>query len=112
MKTNSGDMTPFQNSVVDALSVVGEGYVTTYKNISIAIGRPGASQAAHNAVKVAVRDYGYNLPWHRIVRANGQMYLNPNFNDERIAKLQSEGIEVSSKGRVINLEQYLYDYEQ
>ena len=105
-------MTPFQKSVADALSVVSEGYVTTYKNISIAIGRPGASQAAHNAVKVAVRYHGLSLPWHRIVRSNGQMYLNPNYSDERIAALRSEGIEVTSKGRVVDLEQYLYDYEQ
>ena len=82
MKKHIKELTPFQKSVVDALSVVGAGKVTTYKHMSIAIGRPGASQAAHNAVKVAVRDYNYDLPWHRVVRASGHMYLHPNFSDE------------------------------
>jgi len=88
-------MTPFQASVADALSVVPAGRVTTYKEISIAIGRPGASQAAHNAVKIAVRDHGYDLPWHRIVRADGRMYLNPNFFDDRIDRLRDEGSTLS-----------------
>jgi len=112
MKKENREMTPFQLSVVDALSVVPKGQITTYKNISIAIGRPGASQAAHNAVKVAVRDYGYDLPWHRIVRADGRMYLNPNFFDDRIERLREESIEVSDKGYIQNLADYLYDYEQ
>lgn len=105
-------LTPFQASVVDALSVVGPGQLTTYKQISIAIGRPGASQAAHNAVKTVVRDYGYDLPWHRIVRSDGRMYLNPNFSDERIERLRSEGAEVTNAGRIVDLDNYLYDYEQ
>jgi len=107
--------TPFQRAAWDALSVVDHGQLTTYQNMAMAIGRgPRAAQAMHNAIKAGVRDYGQELPWHRVVRANGQMYLSGDHgvDAQRIQRLESEGVIISDKGQIQHIENYLYDYGQ
>jgi methylated-DNA-protein-cysteine methyltransferase-like protein len=43
----------------------------------------------------------HHLPWHRIIRANGSIALEPGAGKElQISLLRAEGVEVSPAGRV------------
>ena len=105
--------TPFQKKIWDALDAVPAGYVTTYARMAEATGHSSrAAQAAHNAVKAGVRYYRQNLPWYRIVRASGDLYVSANTKKQRIETLRAEGIPVTNSGRIEELSNYLYDYRQ
>ena len=113
--TQSKQPTPFQRKIWDALSAVPSGRLTTYSRMAEATGHgTRAAQAAHNAVKAGVRDYGRKLPWHRVVRADGRLYLSGSrpADRSRIDRLRQEGIEVSDGGKITNIRDYLYDYRQ
>lgn len=62
--------TNFQIKVWEALLSIPQGYVTTYQNIAIAIGRPKAVRAVSNAV--AHNPIPVIIPCHRVIRSVGE----------------------------------------
>jgi methylated-DNA-protein-cysteine methyltransferase-like protein len=42
----------------------------------------------------------YDLPWHRVIRADGSIALDGPGRDLQIALLRAEGVAVSKAGRV------------
>jgi len=64
-------MTKFQASVLELVSKVPKGKVTTYKELARALGRPRAWRAVANAL--AKNPSPMRIPCHRVIRSDGKV---------------------------------------
>jgi methylated-DNA-protein-cysteine methyltransferase-like protein len=99
-------MKPFTQEVIQIIKQIPEGYVMTYGQIAELA---GSARGARQVVRILhSMSKAYELPWHRVVNAKGQIAIT---DDEsrflQILNLQNEGVEVSDSGW-INLEIYRY----
>jgi methylated-DNA-protein-cysteine methyltransferase-like protein len=92
-------MTEASRRVIAALKSVPPGRVSSYRDIGLAAGLPnGARQVARILHSMSRTE---NLPWHRIIRADGRVALPAGGGkEEQIALLRAEGVEVSDDGTV------------
>jgi methylated-DNA-protein-cysteine methyltransferase-like protein len=100
-------MTEATSRIVMAIKAVPKGKVSCYRDIALKAGMPnGARQVVR--VLHAIQE----LPWHRIIRADGSIALAKEQGRElQIRLLRGEGVRVSKAGRV-DLAKYGYGYEQ
>jgi methylated-DNA-[protein]-cysteine S-methyltransferase len=96
-------LTEFQRKVYAYTKMIPRGQVSTYKNIAIAIGRPGSSRAVGTAL--SKNPFAPDVPCHRVICSD---YKIGGFNGQigecsstrtKIELLQSEGI-VIENGRL------------
>jgi alkylated DNA nucleotide flippase Atl1 len=66
--------------IIEAVRAIPEGFVRTYGDVS-----PGAPRLAGHVLKTV---HSADLPWWRVVRADGSLAAG----DEQRARLQAEGI--------------------
>ena len=85
--------------IVKAIKAIPKGKVSSYRDIALAAGLPNG---ARQTVRVLHSLSGkFDLPWHRVIRANGTIALKEGEGRElQIALLRSEGVEVSATGKV------------
>jgi methylated-DNA-protein-cysteine methyltransferase-like protein len=85
--------------IINALKSVAPGRVSSYRDIALAAGIPnGARQVAQVLHSMSQTQ---NLPWHRIIRADGRIALPwGGGREEQIALLRAEGVRVSDAGEV------------
>lgn len=81
----------------------------TYGQIAREAGNP---RAARQVVRILhSMSQKYNLPWHRVVNAKGEIVIK---DDEsrfvQRALLEKEGVTVNNNG-YISVEKYRYDYQ-
>lgn len=88
-------MTPFQQRLRLAIADLGVGEVVSYGEVARRAGRPGAARAA-GAFLAA---HGGDLPWWRVVHADGR--LAPHKPRDQQRRLRAEGVEVVD-GRVLD----------
>jgi methylated-DNA-protein-cysteine methyltransferase related protein len=86
--------------VRDLVAAVPPGRVATYGDIAAVAGL-----ATPRLVGRVLREDGFDLPWHRIIRANG--VPAPHLLTEQLARLRAEGV-VAVDSR-IDLERYRWD---
>lgn len=99
-------MQEFTQNVVALIKSVPEGKVCTYGTIALMAGHPKGARQVTRILHAMSRKY--NLPWHRIINAKGQISLPKSQGyEEQKALLESEGICFGLKDR-IDLEQYLW----
>ncbi|RXZ82989.1 MGMT family protein [Paenibacillaceae bacterium] len=107
-------MMPFTKSVVKIIQAIPPGKVMTYGQIASCAGSP---RAARQVVRILhSMSAKYNLPWHRVINAAGQIALT---DEEGVfvqqLQLESEGVEFGLNRR-IDLAQYQWvpdiDFEQ
>lgn len=89
-------MRAFNEAVADVLATVGPGEVVTYGEVAAEAGFPGAARAVGNYLS----RYGSDVPWWRVVTAEGR--LLPGREPEHTARLRAEGVEVAD-GHVVAL---------
>ena len=99
-------MNPFTKSTIDIIQSIPEGRIMTYGQIA---NLAGNSRGARQVVRVLhSMSHSYNLPWHRVINAKGEIAIK---DDEshfvQVALLKSEGIEIDENER-INIEKYRY----
>jgi len=88
-------LTEFETRVVALLLSSRPGDLLTYGEVAAEAGRPGAARAVGNFLSRTVRD---DLPWWRVVAANGRLIPhNPGRHAELLA---AEGF-VCHNGRVV-----------
>jgi methylated-DNA-[protein]-cysteine S-methyltransferase len=99
-------MSKFQLEVLNIVSKIPRGRVTTYKELAVALGRPRAWRAVANAL--AKNPHPIRIPCHRVVRADGALggYKLGRRLKERL--LLEEGIEI--KRRKVDLKKYFFQY--
>jgi methylated-DNA-protein-cysteine methyltransferase-like protein len=93
-----GDSTALQ-AIWDVVCSIPRGQVSTYGAVARAAGFPGRARQAGYALRVAPA--ALNLPWHRVVSADGRIAFPPSSREhwEQTRRLRAEGVEVS-EGRV------------
>jgi methylated-DNA-protein-cysteine methyltransferase related protein len=85
----------FTERVVEVLRGTRPGEVWTYGEVAEAAGRPGAARAVGHLLATGADD----LPWWRVVAANGR--LVPGHERVHAERLRAEGVTVDPKtGRV------------
>jgi methylated-DNA-protein-cysteine methyltransferase related protein len=77
---------PFAASVLRVVASLSAGEVLTYGEVAREAGRPGAARA----VGRVLRDHGSEVPWWRVVAADGR--LAPRVAAEQARRLAAEGV--------------------
>jgi methylated-DNA-protein-cysteine methyltransferase-like protein len=92
-------MTEATERIIKAISAVPRGKVSCYRDIARTA---GLSNGARQVVRVLHAMSGkYQLPWHRIIRADGCIALEEyQGGDLQAQLLRAEGVAVSETGRV------------
>lgn len=99
-------MSEFQTRVLELVSIVPRGKVTTYKELAWAAGRPRAYRAMANAL--AKNPCPIKIPCHRVVRSDGKIGGYKLGMRQKVKLLVAEGIEI--KGGKVDLARYLFRY--
>ena len=92
-------MQPFTLKVIEIILAIPAGKVMTYGQVAKAAGSPrGARQVVRILHTMSVK---YNLPWHRVINAKGEIALKDmEGRNEQRTLLESEGVAVSPNHRV------------
>ncbi|WP_047985968.1 MGMT family protein [Ornithinibacillus californiensis] len=103
-------MTPFTERVINIIQQIPEGKVMTYGQIARLA---GSSRGARQVVRILhSMSKKYNLPWHRVINAKGQVALRDEASyQEQILILESEGVDIGLKDE-INLELFQWHPEE
>lgn len=88
------DLTAFEADVLDMIAGLEPGEIVTYGEVAAEVGKPGAARA----VGSTLRRHGANVPWWRVVAANGR--LVPGKELLHTERLKAEGVAVHN-GRVV-----------
>lgn len=87
------------------------GRVVTYGSLAKAAG--GTGQAARSISSILSKAPNQRaIPWHRIVYAGGQVWLNSEYGAKRRKLYKLEEIEVDEKGRIKDFEEIFYDFSE
>jgi alkylated DNA nucleotide flippase Atl1 len=78
-------MTPFARRVLDAVDAIPPGTVMSYSDVAEYV-----VAGSGRAVGTVMATYGNEVPWHRVVRADGS--CAPGVRDEQVALLRAEGV--------------------
>jgi methylated-DNA-protein-cysteine methyltransferase-like protein len=85
--------------IVEAIKAIPRGRVSSYRDVALAAGIPnGARQTVRVLHSLSEK---FDLPWHRVIRANGSIALEEGSGRElQIKLLQEEGVDVTASGYV------------
>src|SRR5699024_3510972 len=95
---------PFTEKVIQIIKNIPEGNVMTYGQIAASAGNPRAARQVARILHTMSRKY--QLPWHRVINAKGQIVVKDDatYHEQRLS-LEAEGVQVDIKVRV-DLEKY------
>ncbi len=100
----------FSERVVEIARGVPKGRVTTYGRIAIAAGGGGmASQSITGILSKAEQNGVRDIPFHRIVYADGRIWINAKYRKERMKLYKKEGIEIDENDRITNFADILFE---
>ena len=98
-------MNAFTNAVIENISKIPKGRLSTYGRIAELSGNPRAARQVSRILSTMSKKY--NLPWYRVVNSQGQISLKPGLGyEEQRCLLEEEGIEFNLHGK-IDLEKYI-----
>ena len=100
----------FSERVIKAALAVPKGRVTTYGRIARAAG--GGAMASQSITAILGKAWmagEKKIPFHRIVYADGRIWISPEHDAERMRLYKKEGIQVED-GRISNFMDVLFDY--
>lgn len=104
-------MKTFSERVVLLALSIPKGRVTTYGAIARAAGGGGmAAQSVTNVLGKAWEQGEHKIPFHRIVYADGRVWMSPQYRKKRLALYKKERIEVDKKDRIVNFHDVLYEF--
>ena len=101
----------FSERVLEAALSIPQGRVTTYGRIARACGAgPMASQSITAILGKAYVNGIKDIPFHRIVYANGTVWTSAQYNKKRMKLYKEEGIVVDKDGKIKNFEETLFEF--
>lgn len=110
----SGEIKPFKTfseRVVDLALSIPKGRVTTYGHIARAAGGGAMASQSITGILSKAWDKGVKKnPFHRIVYANGKVWMNDEYRSERLKKYKMEKIKLDSKNRIVNFYDILFEF--
>lgn len=102
----------FSERVVKIALSIPKGRVTTYGNISRAAG--GGTMASQSITNILAKAYmagEKKIPFHRIVYANGKIWIDDNHRKDRMALYKKEGIKINDKDRIENFRDIVIEFK-
>ncbi|WP_010098623.1 MGMT family protein [Ornithinibacillus scapharcae] len=102
-------MTSFTQTIIEIIKQIPAGKVMTYGQIAKLAGSPrGARQVVRILHSMSKK---YQLPWHRVVNAKGQIAIKDEAtHQEQVLNLEAEGIEIGMHD-TIDLKAYQWNPE-
>lgn len=105
-------MKTFSERVVACALAIPFGRVTTYGRIARACGAgPMASQSITSILAKAYDNGQTKIPFHRIVYANGRVWINDSYKKERMKRYREEGIVVDKNGKIENFQNIVFEFK-
>jgi alkylated DNA nucleotide flippase Atl1 len=102
----------FSERVVEASLTIPSGRVTTYGRLARACGAgPMASQSITAILGKAYEKGEKGIPFHRIVYANGTIWVNDEYKEKRLKLYKKEGIEIDKNNRIKNFSEIVFDFQ-
>lgn len=105
-------MLTFSERVVKIALSIPKGRVTTYGRIARAAG--GGNMASQSITGILGRawDNGQkDIPFHRIVYADGRIWIDAAHHKERMRRYREEGICVDTNNRIENFQSILFEFK-
>lgn len=103
-------MNPFTEKTIRIIKSIPEGKIMTYGQIARVAGSPSGARQVVRILHSMSR--AYDLPWHRVINAKGEIAVKDEESHfTQVSLLKSEGIEMDRNNR-INTEQYRYYVEE
>ena len=104
--------TTFSERVVKLARSIPKGRVTTYGRLARAGGAgPMASQSI-TAILGKAYDSGItDIPFHRIVYADGKIWVSDAYRKKRLALYKKEGITLDRHDRIVNFADKVFDFK-
>jgi methylated-DNA-protein-cysteine methyltransferase-like protein len=92
-------LTESTRRIMEAIKAVPRGSVSCYRDIALKAGLPNGARQVVRVLHSMTRKY--DLPWYRIIRADGRIAFGEGEDrDRQAALLRAEGIKVSKTGKV------------
>lgn len=105
-------MLTFSQRVIQIALSIPKGKVTTYGRIARAAGAgPMASQSITSILGKAWQAGEKRIPFHRIVYADGRIWVSASRRKERLALYKKEGIKLDDKDRIIDFRDKLLEFK-
>jgi alkylated DNA nucleotide flippase Atl1 len=105
-------MTIFTERVIKAALSIPKGRVTTYGRIARAAGGGGMSAQSITHILGKAHDAGETrIPFHRIVYADGHIWIDDQHRTERMKLYKQEGIVLDKHGRIKNFADIVFDFK-
>jgi methylated-DNA-protein-cysteine methyltransferase related protein len=105
-------LTTFSDRVLKLALSIPKGKVTTYGRIARAAGGGTMASQSITSILGAAYDKGEkNIPFHRIVYADGHVWIDDQHRKERMKLYKKEGIELDSKGRIKDFNKMLFEFK-
>jgi alkylated DNA nucleotide flippase Atl1 len=105
-------MKTFSEKVVEKALQIPSGRVTTYGRIArAASGGAMSAQSVTNILWRAQLCGIKNIPYHRIVYADGKIWVNAKYRRKRLALYKKENIEIDTRDRIKNFNKLLFEYK-
>ncbi len=105
-------MLTFSDRVLKIVLSIPSGRVTTYGRIARAAG--GGSMASRSITSILSKawDNGEkNIPFHRIVYADGHIWIDAEHRKERIKRYQKEGISIDENNHIEHFRDILWEFK-
>ncbi len=105
-------MSTFSERVVKIALLIPHGKVTTYGRIARAAG--GGSMAAQSITAILGKAYDAGekqIPFHRIVYADGRIWTDQYHHKIRMQLYKKEKIEVEANGKIKNFKKKLFEFK-
>jgi methylated-DNA-protein-cysteine methyltransferase-like protein len=92
-------MKPYIQQVIKIIKSIPEGYVMSYGQIAELA---GSARGARQVVRILhSMSKAYELPWHRVVNAKGQITITDDESRfQQMLYLRDEGVEVDDSGHI------------
>jgi alkylated DNA nucleotide flippase Atl1 len=102
----------FSERVVKCALSIPKGKVTTYGRIARAAG--GGSMASQSVTAILGKAYEageHRIPFHRIVYADGRIWVSNTYRRERLKKYKEEKIEIDKDDRIKDFHKKLFEFQ-
>jgi len=85
--------------------------VTTYGLLTVAAGGHPMLARMITGILSKAPDHD-SLPWHRIVYADGRVWLSPEYQKMRLVLYKKEGIKLDKNNRIVDFEKLIYTFNK
>ncbi|MEI6022567.1 MAG: MGMT family protein [bacterium] len=105
-------MQTFSDRVIKIARQIPVGRVTTYGRIARAAGAgPMASQSITAILGKAYQAGILDIPFHRIVYADGRVWLSDEYSKKRLALYKKEAIHLDKNNKIVNFKDILFEFK-